>query len=105
MVLISFLLVYSSVSCFVNHNICMSDNTCLLAQAILVMLSIAWIASLGNWLTWAYQLEFKGAGVHFFVWLAGLLWVTANAVLIREMVITFLDCDGRPKGKGNIKEA
>jgi phosphatidylinositol glycan class M len=75
------------------------------SKATLIMLSIAWLASLGNWLTWAYQLEFKGAGVHFFVWLAGLLWVIANAVLIREVVITFLDSDGRPKGKGIIKEA
>lgn len=70
-----------------------------------MMLSIAWIASLGNWLAWAYQLEFKGAGVHFFVWLAGLLWVAANAVLVRELVVTFLDSDGRTKVKGDIKEA
>lgn len=73
-------------------------------QVTLMVLSLAWVASLCNWLAWAYQLEFKGAGVHFFVWLAGLLWMVANAFLIRELVLTFANYDERHK-VGSVKEA
>lgn len=47
---------------------------------------LGWVVALGNWLGWAYQLEFAGHGVHIAVWISGLLWVLANAVLLRELV-------------------
>ena len=47
---------------------------------------MAWIASLLHWLSWAYALEFGGKGVYSGVWMAGLVWVLANAFLIRQLV-------------------
>lgn len=52
----------------------------------LLVACLAWAASLGHWLAWAYQLEFAGSAVHVAVWCAGLLWVVANAALLRELV-------------------
>ena len=55
-------------------------------QRRVVGAAAGWAAALGLWLACAYRLEFGGDGVHAAVWAAGLGWVAANAVLLRELI-------------------
>ena len=53
----------------------------------IVIFTVLWAGALGHWLAWAYQLEFGGAAVYVHVWVAGLVWVVANAALLRELIV------------------
>jgi len=58
-------------------------------RAALARAAAAWALALGHWLAWAYALEFEGSPVHAGVWVAGLLWLGANAMLLRELMAVF----------------
>ena len=49
-------------------------------------LIVAWVVAMGNWLFWAYLLEFRGMPVHLFIWASGILWFFVNIVGVRMLM-------------------
>ena len=64
-------------------------------QGRLLVAVAAWVAAMGHWLFWAYQLEFGGRPLYLAVWGASLAFFAAHVWVIVELVLA-----GRRSGGG-----
>jgi phosphatidylinositol glycan class M len=58
----------------------------LLVQGRLLASVAAWVATMGHWLFWAYQLEFGGKPLFLAVWVASLVFLAAHVWVIFELI-------------------
>ena len=53
-----------------------------------LILAAVWVGSELHWLFWAFQLEIQGRSAYFGVWIAGLLFLIANSVVLSALLLS-----------------